>query len=624
MGHPSCNRLRMVRELSHSDQSNIIDRDLNVKESIRYLPAGTILPVLAVLFLAGCGNGSESRMVADPEISIDDLRRHVHYLASEELEGREAGSPQEAVAANYIADHFEVFGLLPAGENEYLQEFSFTRGVRQQPGRVYLESTGVRITAEDGVVRAWGISGSGMATGRLVFAGYGIKDSEGGFDEYRAVDVTGKVVMIMRGDPESDEGADDRGIIRERVRMAEDQGAAAVLLTVPSHYEGTQPLLPLRYDRLAAAASIPVLQLTRETARILMEYAAFDLDFMESEIIRSGEPVSVETEMPVRVVVDLAIERRIARNVIGMVQGTADPERYIVVGAHYDHLGFGEHASLYDGPEPRIHAGADDNASGTAGLLELAHYYSENPPHYSLLFVAFSAEEMGLLGSEYFMVNPVVPVDQILAMINLDMIGRLTGGQLAIFGTGSSGIWDELIGGINIEGIEVKMSAPGTGNSDHTSFYVREIPVLHYFTGTHTEYHRPGDLPELINFEGLAGVVDHVAQVINGINQYEPDDITFTGTARAPAMPAPGTVTLGVVPDYSYEGDGFRISGVTPGRAGDLAGFRSGDILIALNNARIADIYDYMRLMREYQPGDKVEVTVKRGSEEMVLSVVFE
>ncbi|MFU8859249.1 MAG: M28 family peptidase [Cyclonatronaceae bacterium] len=595
-----------------------------MKKSIRYLPVGTIPFLLAACLFAACGNGSEPRMVTNPGIDIDDLRRHVYYLASEELEGREAGSPQEAVAANYIADHFEAFGLLPAGENEYLQEFSFTRGVRQQPGRVYLESTGVRISTEDELVRAWGISGSGMATGRLVFAGYGIKDSEGGFDEYRGVDVTGKVVMIMRGNPESDEGADDRDIIRERVRLAEDNGAAAVLLTVPSHYEGTQSLLPLRYDRLAAPASIPVLQLTRETARILMEYAAFDLDFMELEIIRSGEPVSVETDMPVRVVVDLAIERRIARNVIGMVQGTLNPERYIVVGAHYDHLGFGEHASLYNGPEPRIHAGADDNASGTAALLELAHFYAENPPRYSLLFLAFSAEEMGLLGSEYFMVNPVVPVGNILAMINLDMIGRLTDGQLAIFGTGSSDIWDDLIGGISIEGIEAGLRATGPGSSDHTSFYVREIPVLHYFTGTHAEYHRPGDLPELINYEGLAGVVNHVAQVIDGLNRYEPGDITFTGTARAPAMTAPGTVTLGVIPDYSYEGDGFRISGVTPGRVGDLAGFRPGDILIAFNDARIADIYDYMRMMREFQPGDMLEVTVRRGSEEIVLTVAFE
>jgi aminopeptidase YwaD len=591
-----------------------------VNTCTRFFIAGAI----AAALLSGCGNGQDSRMVTDPEITVDDLRRHVYYLASEELKGREAGSPEEAVAANYIADHFEAFGLIPAGDNEYLQEFSFTRGVRQQPGRVYLESTGVRINAEEGLVMAWGISGSGMATGRLVFAGYGIKDTEGGYDEYRPVDVTGKIVMIMRGDPESDEGADDREIIRERVRLAEDHGAAAVLLTIPSHYEGTQPLLPLRYDRLAAAASIPVLQLTRETARILMQYAAFDLDFMESEIIRSGEPVSVETDMPVRVVVDLATERRVARNVIGLVEGTDDPERYIVVGAHYDHLGYGEHASLYDGPEPRIHPGSDDNASGTAGLLELAHYYAENPPRYSLLFLAFSAEEMGLLGSEYFMVNPVVPVENILAMINMDMIGRLTNGQLAIFGTGSSGIWDDVIGGIHMEGIEVRQSASGTGNSDHTSFYLREIPVLHYFTGTHGEYHRPGDLPDLINYGGLASVLSHVAQVVGGINGYEPGDITFTGTARAPAMTAPGTVTLGVVPDYSYEGDGFRISGVTPGRPGDLAGFRSGDILIAFNNARIADIYDYMRLMREFHPGDKAAVTVMRGSEEIVLTVVFE
>ncbi|MCA1803435.1 MAG: M28 family peptidase [Rhodothermaceae bacterium] len=592
-----------------------------MKKCTRFFIAGSIA---VALLLSGCGNGQDSRMVTDPEITIDDLRSHVYYLASEELKGREAGSPEEAVAANYIADHFEAFGLIPAGDNVYLQEFSFTRGVRQQPGRVFLESTGVRINAEEGLVMAWGISGSGMATGRLVFAGYGIKDTEGGYDEYRPVDVSGKIVMIMRGDPESDEGADNRDIIRERVRLAEDHGAAAVLLTVPSHYEGTQPLLPLRYDRLAAAASIPVLQLTRETARILMQYAAFDLDFMESEIIRSGEPVSVETDMPVRVVVDLATERRVARNVIGLVEGTDDPERYIVVGAHYDHLGLGEHASLYDGPEPRIHTGADDNASGTAGLLELAHFYAENPPRYSLLFLAFSAEEMGLLGSEYFMVNPVVPVENILAMINMDMIGRLTDGQLAIFGTGSSDIWDELIGGISIEGIKVRMSDSGTGNSDHTSFYLREIPVLHYFTGTHAEYHRPGDLPDLINYGGLVSVLSHVAQVIGGINGYEPDDITFAGTARAPAMNAPGTVTLGVIPDYSYEGDGFRISGVTPGRAGDLAGFRSGDILIAFNNARIADIYDYMRLMREFHPGDKAVVTVLRDEEEIGLTVVFE
>lgn len=318
------------------------------------------------------------------------------------------------------------------------------------------------------------------------------------------------------------------------------------------------------------------------------------------------------------------MENHISRNVVGFVEGTEHPGQYIILGAHYDSQGLGGVISMNENTEPAIHNGADDNASGTAGLLYLAKKISENRPEKSVLFVAFSGEEMGLIGSRFFTDNMDISRDSVLAMINLDMIGRLNNMKLTIFGTGTAGEWDEILDAVSEDSLEITRTPSGSGASDHAAFYESGIPVLHYFTGTHEDYHRESDSAGKINYAGMLRVLNHVEQVIFELGQYRPEMIGFTetrGSGRG-TIQSDG-VTLGVMPDYSFSGDGFRVEGVRPGQPADEAGMTEGDIIIQMDGKPVTDIYDYMDLLGNYRAGDEVTLVVRRHNEEIELQVTF-
>lgn len=317
-------------------------------------------------------------------------------------------------------------------------------------------------------------------------------------------------------------------------------------------------------------------------------------------------------------------EERITRNVVAVAEGTEQPESYIIIGAHYDHLGTGKFGSLYNRDTTSIHNGADDNASGTAGLLELAHYFSEQPTRRSLVFIAFSAEEMGLLGSRHFVENPTVPLDQTVAMINMDMIGRLNSNKLLIFGTGSSPGWEPLITKANTDSLNIETIPDGTGASDHTSFYNKQIPVLHYFTDTHADYHRPSDDTDYINAKGQDRILEHVKRVILSLDNMQEEELAFT---EAPVTQnrdvTMSGVTLGVTPDYGFSGKGMRITGVSGGGPADRAGLKSGDVIIKLADTELEDIYDYMKVLNTLDEGQQTTVTVLRDEEEQTFDIQF-
>ena len=317
-------------------------------------------------------------------------------------------------------------------------------------------------------------------------------------------------------------------------------------------------------------------------------------------------------------------EKRIARNVIGLIRGTEQPDRYLVIGAHYDHIGMGAFGSLNNGRRAAIHNGADDNASGTAGLLELAHYFSRVPPKTSLLFIAFSGEEMGLLGSRHFVEHPTIPLEQITAMINMDMIGRMQNNKLIILGTGSSSGWEPLIKEINSDSLYIHTVPDGTGASDHTSFYNKKIPVLHYFTDTHADYHRPSDDPEYINYKGQSNILRHIQRLVTAIDTARQDLLAYTEAPETEQqnMTLKG-VTLGVTPDYGFDGKGMRITGVRNGGPADEAGLQSGDIIIGLNGHGLADIYDYMEALNTLEEGEKSTVTVLRDDEKLTFDLAL-
>lgn len=317
------------------------------------------------------------------------------------------------------------------------------------------------------------------------------------------------------------------------------------------------------------------------------------------------------------------IPERKGINVIGFLDNSA--VNTIVIGAHYDHLGLGhDHNSLDANPEDKIHNGADDNASGTSGVLALAKYFSENnvKENYNFLFICFSGEELGLLGSKKWCDNPTIDLTKINYMINMDMIGRLNDStkKLLIYGVGTSPTWVPLLEKTNAY-FSIKMDSSGIGPSDQTSFYLKDIPVLHFFTGQHSDYHKPTDDVEKINLAGEKKVLEYIVDLINQTNSLP--KLTFAKTASPVSTKSKYKVTLGVMPDYTFEGTGMRIDGVTDNKPAFKAGIKTGDIIIELGGQKINNVQDYMKALSGFNKGDKTIVGVKRGDENLSLALEF-
>lgn len=320
----------------------------------------------------------------------------------------------------------------------------------------------------------------------------------------------------------------------------------------------------------------------------------------------------------------MELEDRVSRNVVGVIEGEEFPDRYIVIGAHYDGQGMGGVISMNMDAEPALHYSADDNASGTAGLFYLAKEFAEERPQSSILMVAFSGEELGLIGSQYFVDEMEITPDSVLAMINLDMIGRLNDNELNIFGTGTSSQWESILSEVERDSLEITTSAGGMGASDHSSFYQADIPVLHYFTGTHDQYHRETDTADLINYSGMIRVLEHVEGVARRLDSMSPSEMDFVeSTDQRSITRMRDGVTLGVMPDYTYSDGGFRIDEVRPDGPAAEAGLEDGDIIIGMDGEEIGDIYDYMEVLNNIESGDTISVLIFRDEEEMELEVIF-
>lgn len=306
------------------------------------------------------------------------------------------------------------------------------------------------------------------------------------------------------------------------------------------------------------------------------------------------------------------------KNVIAFLDKKAD--KTIVIGAHFDHLGMGGQGSLHRG-DSAIHNGADDNASGTAALLALATIFKKEPLNSNLLFIAFSGEENGLWGSNYFVKNPTVELTTVNYMINMDMVGRLNEEKsLAIHGVGTSPSFPTLLDSINTDGLKLVPSESGVGPSDHTSFYLQDLPVLHFFTGQHEDYHKPSDDAEKINYEGLVQVVRYISRLVLRLDAAP--KLAFTKTKDSSDSPR-FTVSMGVVPDYLYDGKGMRVDGVSEGKPAKAAGLQKGDIVIQLGDSTIQDMMGYMRALSVFKKGDATEVVVQRAGQQIKTKITF-
>ena len=584
-----------------------------------------VCPALAGLALGLAAVGARPSVSIDPE----ELAPPIHVLTSDALEGRGTGTAGGEKAARFIAGEFRKIGLRPLGLAEpddpasppdgtgYFQPFLATVGGDLGPGNALRARVSARSIAYelDRDFTPSTLSGSGAAEGKVVFAGYGIASRSAGRDDYGGRDVRGRVVLLLAGAPTqaADSPLAAFAGIYHKVVFARDKGASAIVVAAT---DDGQPST-WNTNRGFNDEGIPVVLVSRRTAAEWLGADGWTIGGIE-EKLRSG-PWPLNLSVSVSVATDVRKRRRVTTNVAGLLEGSDRrlAEEVVVIGAHFDHLGTGGPSSLASDRRPAIHPGADDNASGTAGLLALARRFAPGPrPRRSLLFLAFSGEELGLLGSAHYVKHPLVPIDRTVAMLNMDMIGRLRDERLAVIGTGTSPVWLPMLQDANREPrLRLFFTEEAFGASDQQSFYLGGVPVLSFFTGKHPEYHTPADTEEKINRAGEARVLGVVARCAATIADAEARPVF-----RDVDPPAPDTrrIVLGIIPgDAPDDVPGLAIAETSAEGAARRAGLRPGDVIVRLGGHSVRSIHDYRIALAEFRPGELVEGIVRRDGREL-------
>ncbi len=569
----------------------------------------------------------------NPEITVDELKGHVYFLAADSLRGRKPGTPQSLEAANYIRNAFRAAGLVLLGEDGF-QPFKVISKI------VAGEKNSLRVgdyqadPQKDFVPVSFSANASVSAD--VAFVGYGFDFDQDSLSwhDYDGIDVAGKWCLILRGDPEQESTHSpylNYTSLRKKVLIARDHKAAGVLFVSGKKYDEQDELIDLYFDKSSSDAGIPVFHIKRTVADKILEKTGKTVESLEADLIKSKKPNSFVITEKVSATADVVKKMADARNVIAMLPGS-DPvlkNQYIVIGAHFDHLGMGGPGSGSRRPDTlAVHNGADDNASGVAGVIEIIEKLSLTPIKLkrSVIAIAFDGEEMGSLGAKYFVNHPVVDLKKIDFMLNLDMVGRLKteGDGLTISGTGTALGLENIVKEVaQAQGIKVQLSPEGYGPSDHASFYVKDIPVLMLFTGVHEDYHTPGDDADKINYSGEKKVTELGVELIKAIANRE-DLLVFqeAGPKAQPTGRKRFKVTLGIVPDYAgVAKGGLRVDMPIKGKPAALAGLKKGDIIIAMEGKQVKDIYDYMNRLSEFKPGQRISVEVLRNGEKKIFIV---
>lgn len=669
-----------------------------------------VLTALALVFLV-----QPSRLLAEDNgvanaASEKRLLTDISYLASDELEGRGITTQGINKAADYIAAEFAKAGLktdLYGGTP--FQKFKMPQAARLGPA----DKNTLTLIAppaknwdpkeqEAGkVFNSLIAGGSGKFDGQIVFAGYGISAPELGYDDYAGLDVKGKIVVVIRKEPQQTDAnskfngvdASSHAFWAKKIEVAEQKGAAALIfindaLTIAETMKSLESLRKNTVDglikildesitpvetitpegwkkirtdyakakssleavekRIAAGADgpldplaagpgaenmkLPVLSLSRARfASILKDVTGKELSAVEQEIDATLKPQSAElTGWKLAGETNLIRESIEVKNVIGVLEGEGPlADETIVIGAHYDHVGMGGAGSLAPWTSA-VHNGADDNASGTCTLIEIARRLTSmgKKPNRRIVFIAFSAEESGLIGSRHYCKEPRFPLESTIAMLNLDMVGRVKDNTLIVYGTGTAKEFDGLVDEVNKEAqFKITKKPEGNGPSDHDSFFNVKVPVFHYFSNFHADYHRPSDDVPLINIEGMRRVADYVTATALKIDA-NPARPSFIAPAPAPPRPprasassSGGRPYVGAAPDYAAEDGGVLIGGITIGSPADKAGIKKGDLIVRFADIRINNVQDYSDAISAKKPGDKIKVQVKRGSETLDLDL---
>lgn len=531
------------------------------------------------------------------------LNNIIQTLANDSLKGREAGSEDELKAALFIKNKFIEIGLKSIlNDSAYLQQFEITDGIKLNDQN-YLNINGKPYNLLNDFYPL-NFSGNGKVSGEIIRVGWGVQDKNSDYDDYTfyindhpGKDLKNKIFAIELGIPPAFKNSKNNlDNIDAKIKLAAEKGAAAVIF-IKSNGDLLKPTLDI--SRFEQPVPIPVIFADQSAYKTIMD---------------SNAPLA---EISVNIQKDI----KNAYNVVGYIDNNAPYT--VVVGAHYDHLGMGGPISRYKGP-PAVHHGADDNASGVAALIELARLLKcRDFTKYNFCFVAFSAEEKGLIGSNYFAKNETVKHEKINYMLNIDMIGRIDTAEnkLSLIGTGSSPLWDSILN-IKSDSVVIVNSTQVTGGSDHASFYFYNIPVIFFFSGLHDDYHKPSDGPEKINLNGIYHTLNLLYNIIEKSTKYGKLPYARTSSELTGAK-RNSTVTLGVIPDHAYSGIGLRISDVTEDKPAAKAGVMKGDILIKIDDNEIRDIYAYMNILKLYKKGDKAVLLLSRDSKNLSVSVIF-
>ena len=524
---------------------------------------------------------------SDKEL-VGYLKKQVTYLASDELKGRRAGDTGETLAAVFIAEKFKELALVPKGDNgDYFQYFTVNDGKAIAPS-TRLSIKGVKLDSEiDFFPLANSLQGSSKGESSPDIHENGqpwLVDLAESLDENK-----------------SNPHFDINNLIIDKLKSAKDKGASMVLF-----YNSTKEADVLKFDSKDRSEATPI-------------PAAFLTSKGRDKCIKENNDTYF-------IDASLSVEPKIrkSKNVVGFLDNGA--QYTVVIGAHYDHLGLGEDGnSMIRGGQPEIHNGADDNASGTAAMIELAFLLKGNKAkQYNYLFIGFSAEELGLNGSKYFVENPTISLNTVNYMINMDMVGRMNDSTktITVGGYGTSPSWQSMVAAVKKKSFTIKFDSSGTGPSDHTSFYRKDIPVLFFFTGLHTDYHKPSDDADKINYVGMSQIVRFIQEMIQ--NDKTPNKLVFTKTREQQTSTSTRfSVSMGIMPDYSYGGTGVRVDGVSDNRPAKKAGILGGDVVKQLGDYKTSSVEAYMQALSKFKKGDKTTVVVVRGDKEINFEIVF-
>jgi len=556
-------------------------------------------------------------MALASDMAPDRYMGYIRFLASPELKGRRTGTPECDRAAEYIAEQFKKAGLEPIS-GSYFQPYEVTAktGLGKNDALV-VQGQALKETVDFVPLN---LSGNGSVNAAMVFAGYGISSPEYHYDDYAGMNAEGKIVIVLQHEPKGFAGKDQTSYsgAESKVISAKLHGARGVLLVNRAPDEEIKN----KFTLVTATGDygIPVAQITSKVADELLAPAHESVAQVVAELDKETKPHPfVIPNMKAELRVELTEEKRGTRNVAGFLPGET-PE-YIVIGAHYDHLGLGEQDSLDPSMTGTVHPGADDNASGTAGVMELAaHFARMGKQKRGFLFLCFSGEEEGLLGSSWYVNHPLKPLGDAVAMINMDMIGRLRDNKVYVGGVGTGSTFQPMVAAATAQEhfATDESQIGGYGASDHTSFTTKRIPTLFFFSGLHSDYHKASDTADKINAPDAVRLLDEVADIGESLSQApeRPVFIRVQEPSHAGSVSSSGSSGygpyFGSIPDFGGPANGVRFSDVKDGSPAAKAGFKAGDVMVEFDGKPIQNLYDFTYALRAHKPGDTVKVKVLR------------